>query len=177
MEGIIDDICIKVLVMKYFAWILVLFLGITACNSDSCDLPVPASKERCDGPESTGGLNALELMDVYVAENNLNVTKTTDNLYYVIMDAGDGDEPDLSASVTVDYVGYYRNGCSFDSSNGISFGLTNLIRGWQNGIPLVGKCGSVLLIVPPSLAYGANPSNGITAGEPLIFEINLRDWE
>ena len=79
--------------------------------------------------------------------------------------------------VTVDYSGYFRNGCNFDANNGITFGLLNLIPGWQEGIPLVGTCGSIQLFVIPELGYGANPPNGIPEGEPLIFDINLLDFE
>ena len=122
------------------------------------------------------GLVPLELMDLYVTEQDLTVTKRADNLWYVIIDPGSEEKPSINDRVRVDYEGYFRNHCRFDGTSDISFPLSNLIEGWKLGIPLVGKCGTVKLIVPPSLGYGSNPPRGIPRGEPLIFDINLLDF-
>ena len=142
---------------------------------DACDLPALEKKSSCDGPDENHGLTALELMDLYVVDEELVVQKKGD-LWYVIVEPGGSKKPTSNSTVKFDYSGYYRNDCSFDKANDITFTLTNLIEGWKIGIPLVGKCGVIKLIVPPSLAYGDNPNNGIKKGEPLIFDINVLDF-
>ncbi len=155
-----------------------LVIALAACGNDNdCMLPDLPSKSSCDGPDDQMGRNALELMLVYIAEENLQAERTATNLYYVIEDPGSGDRPSANANVTVDYVGYHRNDCRFDAGSNASFNLSGLIPGWREGIRLVGRCGRVKLIVPPSLGYGNNPPEGIVGGEPLIFDINLLDFE
>ena len=61
----------------------------------------------------------------------------------------------------------------FDSGNGVSFGLNQLIVGWQEGIPLIAPGGSITLYLPPSLAYGAQAQQGIPANSILVFQIDL----
>lgn len=162
--------------------LLLLAMGSLAisCGEDEpgadCDLPGVLTKSQCPGPSSTSGQSAEELILQYLQDNGLAAERTSDGMYFVIREEGSEEKPAADARVTVDYVGYYRNDCSFDGNAAISFSLTNLIQGWQLGIPLVGRCGTVTLLVPPALAYGSNPTNGILAGEPLIFDINLLDF-
>jgi FKBP-type peptidyl-prolyl cis-trans isomerase len=78
--------------------------------------------------------------------------------------------------VKVNYSGSLTNGSVFDSGNGVSFPLANLIIGWQQGIPLVGKSGKIILYLPPSLGYGSSAQNGIPANSIMIFTIDLLDF-
>jgi|GEM_PF-578730 len=164
----------------YLTLLVTICLLITSCGDDNprpnCDLPGVLTKSRCAGPTSTGGQDAEALIVLYLDDNGLTAERTSDGLYYVIRESGGEEKPSADARVTVDYVGYYRNDCSFDGNSGSTFNLSDLIQGWQQGIPLVGRCGTVTLLVPPALAYGQNPSNGILAGEPLLFDINLLDF-
>ena len=54
-----------------------------------------------------------------------------------------------------------------------SFQLKNLIIGWQKGIPLIQKGGSIRLYIPPSMGYGSKSSSSIPANSTLIFDIDL----
>jgi FKBP-type peptidyl-prolyl cis-trans isomerase FkpA len=73
----------------------------------------------------------------------------------------------------VKYTGRLTNGSVFDSSTGATFALANLITGWQQGIPYIGKGGKITLYLPPSLGYGSQASGSIPANSILIFEIEL----
>ncbi len=159
---------------KYIFFLFALM--IISCGDDDCNLDRLNFPNMCDGPTDNGGLTADELSLAYIADNGLTAERTASGMYYIIINEGSVEKPASTATVKVDYSGYYRNNCAFDGANDIDFPLTNLIAGWQEGIPLVGKCGTITLIIPPSLAYGNNPGNGIAAGEPLIFEINLLDF-
>jgi len=49
----------------------------------------------------------------------------------------------------------------------------NLIQGWKIGVPKFGVGGSGHLLIPPNLAYGEFPNNGIRNRSVLIFDIEL----
>jgi peptidylprolyl isomerase len=93
---------------------------------------------------------------------------------------GDGDEATAGASVTTHYVGVsWSNGEQFDASwdrgEPITFPLTGVISGWQEGIPGMRVGGRRLLVIPPDMAYGDTPpaGSGIEPGETLVFVIDL----
>lgn len=155
-----------------------LSLLISGCDrAPDCGLPALATRNACDGPSSTDGISARDLILNYLSENNLTAEETDSGLFFRIIADGNGSMPVLGNTVTIDYTGYYRNGCLFDSNNSIDLDLLSLIPGWQQGLPLLDVCGSMQLFIIPELGYGAEPNNGILDGEPLIFDINLLDFE
>lgn len=122
-------------------------------------------------------LNDDEIKE-YISKNNLDAQRTTEGLYYIINEEGNGDRPTVSDDVTVHYSGYLTNGSIFDSSydrgERASFPLRAVIQGWQIGIPKIKEGGSCKLIIPSHLAYGANPPRGsIPKNAVLIFDIEL----
>ena len=98
---------------------------------------------------------------------------------------GTGAAAVAGGTVTVDYTGWLydanatdHKGPQFDSSIGRSpftftLGAGQVIRGWEQG--LVGmKVGGVRrLVIPPSLAYGADRSGSIPPYATLVFDIQL----
>ena len=116
-----------------------------------------------------------QIIQQYIADNNLNAQPTGSGLYYVIDNQGNGASPNLNSSVTVVYVGKLTDGTIFDQSNplGVTFPLANLIQGWQEGIPLFREGGSGMLLIPSSLGYGSQSVGNIPANSVLIFEISL----
>lgn len=111
----------------------------------------------------------------YIAKNNLSAQKSNSGLYYVINEPGTGEQPTQNSNVTVAYKGYFTNGNVFDqsTSEGISFGLQQVIKGWTEGIPYFKEGGSGILLVPAHLGYGNNDYSGIPGGSVLIFEVKL----
>ena len=111
----------------------------------------------------------------YIEDNNLNATKSSSGLYYVINNEGTGKRPTSSSNVTVAYKGYFLNGSIFDQSNanGISFGLNQVIPGWTEGITYFKEGGDGILLVPYQLGYGANGRGTIPGGAALIFDVKL----
>ncbi|GAB3332660.1 hypothetical protein GCM10027299_39410 [Larkinella ripae] len=103
------------------------------------------------------------------------ITATADDrgFYYTIHAPGTGEKPTVCSAVTVNYVGRLTTGSTFDSGNGIRFGLGQLITGWQEGIPLIAPGGSITLYLPPSLAYGSQAVGSIPANSILVFKIDL----
>ena len=111
----------------------------------------------------------------YIAKNNLSAQKSNSGLYYVINEPGTGEQPTQNSNVTVAYKGYFTNGNVFDqsTSEGISFGLQQVIKGWTEGIPHFKEGGSGILLVPAHLGYGNNDYSSIPGGSVLIFEVKL----
>ena len=64
---------------------------------------------------------------------------------------------------------------SWASGNPATFPLPKVIKGWQQGIPGMQKGGRRLLVVPPSLGYGAAGRGPIAPNETLIFVIDAID--
>jgi peptidylprolyl isomerase len=54
-----------------------------------------------------------------------------------------------------------------------TFGLNQVITGWQQGIPGMKEGGRRLLVIPPSLGYGEAGGGPIGPNETLIFVVDL----
>ena len=121
----------------------------------------------------------MEKIEDYLAENNLVAEHTASGLYYIITEPGSGGHPNLNSTVKVKYKGYLRSGRVFDETTGsqtATFPLTNLIAGWQEGIPLLQRGGKGTFFLPSDLGYGSQAVGDIPANSVLIFEIELVDF-
>lgn len=98
-----------------------------------------------------------------------------------ILSKGNGAVVKTGQLLVTNYLGQIWNGKVFDSSFSRSetaafpIGVGAVIKGWDDA--LVGKTiGSrLLLVVPPSLGYGANGNSqaGITGTDTLVFVVDL----
>ncbi len=113
-----------------------------------------------------------KIIEDYASAHQLNGKFTSSGLYYVIQKPGSSQHPSLSSNVTVNYKGYFLDGKVFDQRTA-SFLLYVVITGWQEGIPLIGTGGKILLIIPSKLAYGSTGTSGIPPNTVLAFEVSL----
>lgn len=108
-------------------------------------------------------------------------TKTSSGLQYRVLRAGEGAKPKATDTVEVNYHGWLDDGKVFDSSyqrgESISFPLNGVIRGWTEGMQLVGEGGMIELLIPSDLGYGARgtPGGPIPPNATLHFLVELRD--
>lgn len=83
---------------------------------------------------------------------------TKSGLKYRVLRKGTGTQPKAADTVKVHYHGWLDGGNVFDSSynrgQSISFPLNGVIKGWTEGMQLVGQGGMIELEIPPGLAYG-----------------------
>ena len=90
---------------------------------------------------------------------------------------GEGEAVKSGGTVTVHYTGWLTNGKQFDSSVGgkpISFGLNQVIKGWQDGIPGMKPGGIRRLKIPSELGYGKRGAGAdIPPDSVLVFEVQL----
>lgn len=114
-------------------------------------------------------------------EKQKGVQKTESGLLYRIDRAGDASVmPTAEDTVVVDYKGELKDGYVFDSSydrgESIEFPLNGVIKGWTEGLQLIGKGGKITLWIPYNLAYGERGAGGVIAPyEALRFDIELVD--
>ncbi len=164
---VFKDLNAYIYLMKKLLFLSILsVLVIVACNNE-------------DEPEVDQALVDEELILQYIADNNLNAEEGPEGLYIVRDMEGTGASPTVNDVVVVDYEGFLLDGTKFDSSidrgRPEEFLLSNLIRGWQLGIPLLSEGCKATFIFPSALAYRDNPPYGspIPVNAVLVFDIEL----
>ncbi len=87
--------------------------------------------------------------------------------------------PAPDSVVTIHYVGRFIDGRVFDSSRQrgepATFPLPRLIRGWQEGVPMMRVGETWQFVIPAAIAYGSRYRDPIPANSTLLFEIELID--
>ena len=103
-----------------------------------------------------------------------------DSVQTIDQQVGTGAEAKAGDTVTVNYTGAVAaTGTIFQSSldtgQPVSFSLSQVIKGWQDGIPGMKEGGKRRLLIPAAQAYGANPPQGagIPANADLVFDVTL----
>ncbi len=108
------------------------------------------------------------------------VVTTASGLQYKILTEGDGAVPTEKDKVIAHYKGTLVDGTIFDSSydrgEPATFGVTGVIKGWQEVLQLMKEGAKWQIVVPSDLAYGprgAGPNSPIGPNETLLFDIEL----
>ena len=122
-------------------------------------------------------LSEQATMNAYAAANGITATTHSSGILYEIINPGSGPAASPYATVKVLYSGKLLDGTVFDSqlTNAVTFPLGQAIYGWQLGLPLIRKGGTIKLIIPSSLAYGCAGKDNIPSNAILYFEIQLVD--
>jgi FKBP-type peptidyl-prolyl cis-trans isomerase len=156
--------------------LFLLFTGIaflTACSkSDNNDNQATVCNVTAQY-KNDSSVTQKALMVAFCINNGISYTTHPSGILYQIITPGDTAKPNLCTSLTMTYTGKLMTGIQFDQ-NTINLPLKDLIVGWQIAVPLIGKGGKIKMVIPSSLAYGAQgrppviPSNA-----PLYFEMAL----
>lgn len=121
-----------------------------------------------------------KIIEDYLTANNLTAQSTPSGLFYIIEKPGGAYHANIKSQVSAFYKGYLTDGSVFDQSTlstnkPATFALADVIKGWQEGIPLVGVGGRIKLLIPSALGYQDVEKTGIPANSVLIFDIELVD--
>ena len=115
----------------------------------------------------------------YLADNKITTKPTASGLIYMEMKKGSGAHPAAPDQVVVHYTGTLLDGTKFDSSldrgEPATFGLTQVIPGWTEGLQLMGKGGKAKLVIPSALGWGAQGYQGIPPFAAVTFTVELID--
>ncbi len=131
----------------------------------------------------TNPARALENSTAYLAEIEKmdGVQKTESGLLYQIVREGNLDKKATldTDEVRVMYEGKTRKGKVFDSSyergDTAKFALNQVIKGWTEGMKLVGEGGEIKLWIPSNLAYGVRGTRdgAIGPNTAITFTVEL----
>lgn len=105
------------------------------------------------------------------------VQETTSGLQYEVVKMGTGEKPGPSDVVKVHYTGKLLDDTTFDSSidrgEPATFGVNQVIMGWQEAVQLM-PVGSIFkFYIPYELAYGEQGQGPIPPYSTLKFEVEL----
>lgn len=118
--------------------------------------------------------NGIRYMDSIAALPD--VMRDTAGFLYRIVEQGQGPKPNDSSTVEVYYEGRLIDGTVFDSTvpgAPLPINLRGVIPGWRFGLQHVQEGGTIELIIPPHLAYGERPIQGIPGNSTLHFKVTL----
>lgn len=152
---------------------VVLYFTTTNRAPDTASAPQPSAQEaKMDWPTQQA---------TYLADNikKPGWQATASGIQYTVLKAGDGTgpKPAPGSEVTVHYEGRLIDGRVFDSSYArnepMTFPLSGVILGWQEGVPLMRVGETYEFLIPANLAYGDRSVSIIPGGSALIFKIEL----
>jgi FKBP-type peptidyl-prolyl cis-trans isomerase len=108
--------------------------------------------------------------------------KTASGLYYKIETPGNPNKkPAKTDRIKLNYTGSLISGKVFDSNKTgkLNMPLTSFVKGFQEGLQLIGVGGEIKLYIPGKLGYRENPppESGIEPGAMLIFDVELLGTE
>lgn len=113
---------------------------------------------------------------------NFTPVEKVDSLQKIDQTPGTGAEAKAGSTVTAHYTGAVAaTGIIFQSSldtgQPIPFSLSQVIKGWTDGVPGMKVGGTRRLLIPAVQAYGSTPpaGSGIPANADLVFDITLVD--
>lgn len=116
----------------------------------------------------------------FLAENKAKagVITTESGLQYQVVTEGKGAKPTTTDKVKVHYTGTLLDGTKFDSSvdrgEPAEFEVTQVIKGWTEGLQLMPVGSKYIFWIPSGLAYGEQGAGqDIKPNSVLKFEVEL----
>ena len=116
----------------------------------------------------------------FLAENLAKgeVDTTATGLQYIIHEEGEGARVQPTDTVWVYYSGKTIDGNEFDGNMGAEeptrFVANRVIKGWTEGLGLLGDGGKATFYIPSDLAYGERGNRGIEPNSVLIFDVEVK---
>ena len=121
-----------------------------------------------------------EAGEKFLAENKTKegVITTESGLQYKVEKEGTGEKPTAADRVKVHYTGTLLDGTKFDSSvdrgEPAEFGVSQVIRGWTEGLQIMPAGSKYIFWIPSDLAYGERGvGQDIKPNSVLKFEVEL----
>ena len=121
-----------------------------------------------------------EAGEKFLAENKTKegVITTESGLQYKVEKEGTGEKPTAADRVKGHYTGTLLDGTKFDSSvdrgEPAEFGVSQVIRGWTEGLQIMPAGSKYIFWIPSDLAYGERGAGqDIKPNSVLKFEVEL----
>jgi FKBP-type peptidyl-prolyl cis-trans isomerase len=112
-------------------------------------------------------------------KNKPGVKTTPSGLQYEVITEGTGVKPAAADTFVCHYRGTLLNGTQFDASydrgEPLKLGVSQVIRGWTEGLQLMPVGSKYKFYIPNELGYGPMGQGQIPGGAMLVFEVELLD--
>ena len=102
-----------------------------------------------------------------------NVDTTASGLQYTIIAEGAAEKVAPQDTVWVNYKGTLLDGTVFDENDSTKFVANRVIKGWTEGLGLIGEGGKATLYIPAKLGYGERGNRSIAPNSTLIFDVEV----
>lgn len=136
-----------------------------------------------------------ELIEQYLANNNLTAEITPEGLYYIITEEGKGPLAQRGQTISVNYELMLIDGTYVDTTfeeiakeqgiwrknrvpyqpYSVEVETGNAIPGWHIAMKLMRKGSKAKLLIPSRLGYQRRPKAGIPANSVMVYEIEVVD--
>ena len=105
------------------------------------------------------------------------VVVSESGLQYILHAEGEGPKVSARDTVILNYRGTLMSGAEFDAGDTTEFVANTLVKGWTEGLGILGKGGKATLYIPAGRAYGDNPPKGslIHPSSALVVEVEVLD--
>lgn len=135
--------------------------------------------DKGDTMDQTQNANGQQILKGTSFPNFTPVAEVNE-LQKIDLTPGSGREVQPGDVVTVDYTGALAATgvifeSSFDNGQPVTFQLDGVIKGWTEGLPGMKVGGTRRLIIPASLAYGAQQKETIPPNSALVFDVTVHD--
>jgi FKBP-type peptidyl-prolyl cis-trans isomerase len=164
----------------------VIALGITAAmESQECALSDDEIQEVFAAVKEGLAKKKLDANKKFLEQNKAKegVKVTKSGLQYIVIKEGTGAKPTTTSTVSTHYRGTLLDGTVFDGSykgdaptpgeKPVSFGVTQVIKGWTEALQLMTVGSHYRLFIPSELAYGERGPGEIGPNSILIFDLYL----
>ena len=101
------------------------------------------------------------------------VDTTASGLQYTILAEGAGEKITPNDTVWVNYKGSLIDGTVFDQNENTEFVANRVIRGWTEGLGLLGEGGKAVFYIPAELGYGDRGNQAIQPNSVLVFDVEV----
>lgn len=149
----------------FVAMAALLLAGCTKSSTTGCQVQDPSKEEAA--------------IQAFISAKGITATKHSRGLYYQIINPGSTGRPTNTSVIYCTYKGTLLDDKVFDQQTNpgrTGFQLSGLIEAWKIALPLIGKGGTIKMVLPSALGYGCNASGDIPANSPLYFEMTLVDF-
>jgi FKBP-type peptidyl-prolyl cis-trans isomerase len=165
--------------MKILNYLLIIcFFVLTACSNEvEEDATDKKAKINPYDLEKLAKIDRAIIREYIGLRPDMTFDSTDSGIFYSLENAGIGEPPTDSSTVTVNYTLYLVDNTLIESSEikdePSTFEVAKVIDGWRESLKLMGVMGKGTFVIPSGLGYGLRRVNGMPHNAILVFDIEI----